>query len=89
MADGGLYESHMTPNGWSPRVKLSPEVNVNGSEIGALFSPGGKSLMFARDTGEPKSGEFFVWQPQGPEAWPPTCGESHTETTLHAGSPRK
>jgi len=89
MADGGLYESHMTPNGWSPRVKLGPEVNVNGSEIGALFSPSGKSLLFARDTGEPKSGEFFVWQPQGPEAWPPTCGESHTETALHAGSPRK
>lgn len=74
MADGGLYESRMTPQGWSPRVKLGPDVNVNGSELGALFSPSGKSLMFARDTGEPKSGEFFVWQPDGAEAWPPSCG---------------
>ncbi|WP_243649300.1 TolB family protein [Luteibacter rhizovicinus] len=74
MADGGLYESRMGPEGWSPKVKLGPEVNVNGSEIGAVFSPSGKSLMFARDTGEPKSGEFFVWHPDGQESWPPTCG---------------
>jgi len=81
MADGGLYESRMTPKGWSPRVKLGPEVNVNGSEIGALFSPSGNSLMFARDTGEPKSGEFFVWQPQGAEAWPPACGVPPAQAT--------
>lgn len=79
MADGGLYESRMTPNGWSQRTKLGPDVNVNGSEIGALFSPSGKSLMFARDTGEPKSGEFFVWQPEGTEDWPSACGQKRTE----------
>lgn len=84
MADGGLYESRMTPSGWSPRIKLGPEVNVNGSEIGALFSPTGRSLMFARDTGEPRSGEFFVWQPQGPEAWPPACGAPGREQVSDA-----
>lgn len=74
MADGGLYESRLGPGGWSARVKLGPQVNVNGSEIGALFSPSGKSLLFARDTGEPKSGEFLVWHADGNESWPPSCG---------------
>ena len=74
MADGGLYESRLGPAGWSARVKLGPQVNVNGTEIGALFSPSGKSLLFARDTGEAKSGEFFVWHADGHESWPPSCG---------------
>lgn len=87
MADGGLYESRMTPQGWSPRMKLGPEVNVNGSELGALFSPSGKSLMFARDTGEPRSGEFFVWQPDGAEAWPPSCGAG-ASSRKETGQPR-
>ncbi len=79
MASDGLYETHKTASGWSPRVKLPAEVNVNGSEIGALFSPSGKSLLFARDTKGPLSGEFFVWHPDdekekgGHEAWPPDC----------------
>ena len=74
MADGGLYETHKTESGWSPRSKLGPEVNQNGTEIGALFSPSGKSLLFARDTGGPDSGEFFLWHAGGPEAWPAECG---------------
>ena len=74
MADGGLYESRKTKTGWSPRVKLPPEVNANASEIGAVFSPSGRSLLFSRDTKQPDSGEFFVWHETGPEAWPPDCG---------------
>ena len=74
MADGGLYESRWSLAGWLARAKLGPQVNVNGSEIGALFSPSGRSLLFARDTGEPKSGEFFVWHIDGDESWPPSCG---------------
>ena len=74
MADGGLYETRMTDSGWSPRSKLGPEVNQNGTEIGALFSPSGKSLLFARDTGSPDSGEFFLWHEVGFEAWPSECG---------------
>lgn len=73
MADGGLYESRKTATGWSPRTKLAAEVNVNGSEIGALFSPSGRSLLFSRDTKGPDSGEFFVWHETGSEAWPPDC----------------
>lgn len=73
MADGGLYQSERQEDGWSERHSLGPAVNVNGSEIGAAFSPSGKSLLFARDTKGPRSGEFYVWQPDGNEAWPPAC----------------
>ena len=72
--DRGYFESHRTASGWSPRVRLGPDVNVNGSEIGAVFSPSGKSVLFSRDTGEPRSGEFFVWHRDGKEDWPPRCG---------------
>ena len=73
MADGGLYETRKTPAGWAPRTKLGRKVNQNGTEIGALFSPSGRSLLFARDTKGPDSGEFFVWYEHGREAWPPDC----------------
>lgn len=74
MASDGLYLSRRQPDGqWGPKHKLGPEVNANGSEIGAAFSPSGKSLLFARDTKGPLSGEFFVWQPEGAEDWPPSC----------------
>jgi hypothetical protein len=73
MADGGLYETLHGPTGWTSRRKLSPKINQNGSEIGALFSPSGRSLLFARDTKGADSGEFFVWYEHGREAWPPDC----------------
>lgn len=73
MAEGGLYESRRTRDGWSPRVKLGPAVNANGTEISPLFSPSGRSLLFARDTKGPDSGEFFVWHETGAESWPPEC----------------
>jgi len=75
MADGGLYQTRKTATGWVPRTKLGPAVNRNGTEIGALFSPTGRSLLFARDTKGADSGEFFVWYEHGPEAWPPDCPE--------------
>ena len=62
-----------TATGWSPRVKLPAPVNVNGTEIGAVFSPSGKSVLFARDTKGPDSGEFFLLREEGYEAWPPEC----------------
>ena len=73
MADADLYESRMTDTGWSPRTKLGPEINLPGLKVGALFSPSGKSILFARDTQGPDSGEFFVWNEGGDEAWPPEC----------------
>ena len=73
MAEGGLYETRKTATGWSPRAKLGHDVNADGSEIGAVWSPSGRSLLFSRDTKEPDSGEFFVWHEVGEEAWPPDC----------------
>lgn len=74
MAADGLYQSQRTQSGWSPKIKLGPDVNVNGSEIGALFSPSGKSLLFSRDTKGRDSGEFFVWQLTAvQEQWPAAC----------------
>jgi hypothetical protein len=68
MADGLLYETHKTAAGWAPRTKLGPEINRDGMVVGALFSPSGRSLLFARDTKGPESGEFFIWYEHGFEA---------------------
>lgn len=73
MAEGGLYETRRSAKGWNAKVKLGPDVNVNGSEIGAAFSPSGTSMLFARDTGEPASGELFLLREAGDEGWPPGC----------------
>jgi WD40-like Beta Propeller Repeat len=73
MADGMLFETHKTATGWTKRTTLGPEINREGMVIGAVFSPSGRTLLFARDTKEPNSGEFFVWYEHGLEAWPPNC----------------
>ena len=73
MTHGAYYESTLDNDRWTPRRKLGPEVNANGTEIGAVFSPSGHSLMFARDLKGNESGEFFVWYEHGHEQWPPSC----------------
>jgi hypothetical protein len=72
-ADRGMFVSQWSKGGWGPRALMDPAINANGTEIAALFSPSGHSMMFARDTGEPLSGEFFIWRIQGREAWPRSC----------------
>jgi len=74
MSDGVLYDSRPSRDGWTPRTALGPDINQTGLVVGALFSPSGRSLLFARDTKGPASGEFFVWHERGDEAWPPECG---------------
>jgi len=69
----GFFESHKTANGWSMPTGLGANVSANGTEIGPLFSPSERSLLFSRDTKGPDSGEFFVWHAGEPEAWPPDC----------------
>jgi hypothetical protein len=73
MAADGLYASRLENGRWSKKTKLPQEVNAGGMVIGAVLSPSGKSLLFARDTGSPDSGEFFVLREGGAEAWPPAC----------------
>lgn len=72
-SDDGYFETQKTAAGWSPRRMLPREISANGSEIGLAASPSGRTLMFARDTKGPRSGEFFVWRREGHEAWPPAC----------------
>jgi hypothetical protein len=67
----GYYRSDRTARGWSPRVKLGPDINGNGSEIGAAFSPTGKSWLFARDMKDGRSGELLLAGEK--EAWPRAC----------------
>ena len=75
MAEDGLYESKLADGRWQPKVRLPAEVNANAGEVGALFSPGGNSLLFARDTGAERSGEFFLWRRGAMENWPRRCGK--------------
>jgi hypothetical protein len=72
-AGDSMYQSTGSASGWSRRRALGPELNMNGSEVGALFSPSGQSMLFARDTKTDLSGEFFVWHRGAREAWPPSC----------------
>lgn len=67
------YRVNRDGDGWRPREKLPAQINRNGSEIGATFSPSGRTVLFARDTKGPLSGEFFVWHVGADEAWPPVC----------------
>jgi hypothetical protein len=69
----GFYHSALREGRWSTRTRLGPEINVNGTEIGALLSPTGRSMLFARDTKGRDSGEFVVWRTGPPEPWPPSC----------------
>ena len=74
MADGGLYESRRDGAGWTKRVKLPAEINVNGTEIGAAFSPSGRTLLSLRATpGCPFPASSSVWHISGSEDWPAPC----------------
>ena len=66
----GYYRSERTANGWAKRVRLAPEINLNGSEIGAAFSPSGRSWLFARSVDDKRSGELLL---VGRENWPKSC----------------
>jgi hypothetical protein len=74
MTGDGLYESALREGRWQPRHRLPAMINVNATEVGALFSPSGQSLLFARDTGPEKSGEFMLWKRGAAEEWPRDCG---------------
>ncbi|MFL6730205.1 MAG: TolB family protein [Sphingomicrobium sp.] len=66
----GYYRSERAGPGWSKRVRLGREINANGSEIGAAFSPSGRSWLFARSLDDGRSGELLL---VGKENWPKPC----------------
>lgn len=81
MTGEGMFRSDHGHGAWQPRVRLPEAVNANGSEVGALLSPSGRSMLFARDTKGEKSGELFVWRLQGMEDWPPACPRGAADGT--------
>ena len=71
----GLWEVRRTADGFAPRTRVPAGIDANGTEVGPLLSPSGRSLLYARDTEGPDSGELFLWAPGGEEeTWPPRCG---------------
>lgn len=77
MTSGGLFESHRDARElWGKRIRMGAEINLNGTEVGALLSPSGHSLLFARDTQGPLSGELFLYNDGTSEPWPPSCPAS-------------
>jgi WD40 repeat protein len=77
-SDGVYYESRASGAGWTPRVRLGPQINANRTEIGAAVSPSGQSVMFARDAGAGLSGELYLWKMNPSDAWPATCHNAAT-----------
>jgi hypothetical protein len=68
MADGDLYESWLREGAWTERARLGGEVNSEAMEVGPLLSANGRSLLFARDSGDAAlSGEVYR---HGDGAWP-------------------
>lgn len=67
----GYYRSDRTHSRWSPRVKMGPAINANGTEIGAAFSPTGRSWLFSRALDDRRSGELMLVG--GREHWPTPC----------------
>lgn len=72
MADGDLYQSEYRDDRWRRRERLENGVNTPAMEVGALLSPIGDAMLFARDSGDPSlSGEIYK---QGSlTSWPPRC----------------
>jgi Tol biopolymer transport system component len=76
MTNEAFYASTRAGREWSQRVKLPGLVNQNAGEVGPLLSPTGRSMLFARDTRGPLSGELFLWRAGGSENWPPACART-------------
>jgi hypothetical protein len=76
MTNEALYASTRAGADWAPRIKLPALINQDSGEVGALLSPTGRSMLFARDTHEPLSGELFLWRAGKPENWPSACSKT-------------
>jgi hypothetical protein len=79
MADGDLYSVTYSNGRWGARTRLGPEVNSTEMEVGPLFSPSGRSFLFARDFGTARlpmggSGELMLATSGNRDDWPPRCG---------------
>jgi Tol biopolymer transport system component len=73
MADDGLYEFRRSGNQWAQRRRLPSPINLDADEVGPLFSPSGRTLLYSRDSKGDKSGEFVRWHIESQESWPDDC----------------
>ena len=69
--DAGLVRAVASGSGWHRAQPLF--ANQNGSEIGPLIAPDGRSFMFSRDAGDGASGELFISQVAPGVDWTPQC----------------
>ena len=69
--DKGMFRVTATPTGWQRAGKFGPQVNSNGTEIGPLIAPDGRSFVFSRDAGGDDSGELFIARLDPAGQWPP------------------
>jgi hypothetical protein len=58
-----LYRVVRTSDSWRRAEKFGPQVNVNGTEIGPMIAPDGRSFVFSRNAGANVSGELFIATP--------------------------
>jgi len=72
--DRGLFRMTRGAHGWGGRTPYGPEVDGNGTAIGALIAPDGHGFLYSRDAGDGRSGEFFVVSDGKGRPWPPRCG---------------
>ena len=69
----GFYESRRSGDGWAPRVRLGPAINVNGTEIGRCSRrAGARCCSRATAAGRcPASSWCGAWPRR--TSWPPSC----------------
>ena len=72
--DNGLYRVVRTAVGWRRQSKYGPSVNKNGTEIGPMILPDGKTFVFSRDVGGNESGELLVAYARGRSSSVAHCG---------------
>jgi hypothetical protein len=75
MTGDGLHRSGFAAGAWQRRVRLPGMVKANGSRVDAPRSPGGRSMLSARDAGNGASGDLFAWRRQGTGDRPPACAD--------------
>lgn len=70
-ADNGLFRVISTAHGWQRAELFGPGINANGTELGPLIAPDGRSFVFSRDAGKDLSGELFIARLDHAAQWPP------------------
>jgi hypothetical protein len=72
--DNGIYRLERgSHGGWTHKIRLGPEINATGTEIGPMIVPGDFSFLFSRSEGNGRSGELFEARLAPVSNWPFPC----------------